>query len=100
MDFQHEYLDSRLKETLLINFSDSVCGNCGKATLPDSKTHEKISGYGESRPGCGVKWKYVSSEYFLANEGQDEAIKETRQDLEYIDPRDLWNWKDADSKQE
>ena len=71
---------------LLIGRFSSSCGNCGRQTLPEEKTHHTISGYDPSRPGCGVEWTHVSSNYFDPYGRLQERLKEMRPDLIFIDP--------------
>lgn len=72
--------DDRVKETLFIETWYSVCGNCGEQTLPEPETHEKISGYGGGKPGCGIRWKYVSTHYAQIDKS---IVTNIRPDLEY-----------------
>lgn len=53
------------EETIVINHWDSKCLKCGKGATPDEKTHDTVLGYGvkEGEKGCGVEWKYKTSEY-------------------------------------
>lgn len=69
-------------ETLIVSNWYSKCNNCGTQTLPYSETHEEVSGYGPRRPGCGIKWEYVVSEYGPRSE---QIVRDMRPDLEYID---------------
>lgn len=56
---------SERQNTLIINRSDSKCGNCGHSCNPYDPFHETIYGYGEANgtPGCGVVWTHVGSDY-------------------------------------
>lgn len=69
--------------TILVDRWYSSCNNCGRQVLPESKTHEDVSGYsrdGEGQ-GCGVLFTHISDEYYGANE---EIIRSMRPDLEYV----------------
>jgi hypothetical protein len=70
--------------TLVINFSNSSCANCGQGASPEQKIHDKCFGYGKQPKGCGVKFKYVTSDY--DDKRLLEGIKKSRPDLEFIDP--------------
>lgn len=49
---------------LIINRSDSRCGNCGKGASPHENAHLTILGYAEhNSPGCGEEWDSVESDY-------------------------------------
>ncbi|XAO35335.1 hypothetical protein SEA_FRANCOB_164 [Streptomyces phage Francob] len=49
---------------LIINRSDSRCGNCGRAAYMEEAGHYKIAGYKDNgQPGCGEVWDSVSSDY-------------------------------------
>lgn len=74
-------MEEKVNHTLFIDLSNSSCGNCGKQTLPDGNTHDKVSGYGGGQPGCGVEWRYVSSNY--VGPRIDLAVKRNRPDLEW-----------------
>jgi hypothetical protein len=81
-------LDVR-NEILFINKSDSFCGSCGRPANPSEETHETVWSFGGLRDdkwaqvGCGVKWKYVGSEY--VGGGIEEAVRNMRPDLEWTD---------------
>ncbi|GEM_PF-6605155 len=68
--------------TLHINLSNSRCGNCGEGADPTSKTHDKCLGYGDQPKGCGIEWKYVTTDY--SGGDIEKRIKEMRPDLEFI----------------
>jgi hypothetical protein len=66
------------KQTLIINLFHSKCGNCGFDADPSEKSHRTRLGYFDNgQPGCGVVWKFVTSEYT----GQRESILKMRPDL-------------------
>lgn len=49
---------------LIINRSESRCGNCGKPAFMEETGHNTIAGYKENgQPGCGETWDSVSSDY-------------------------------------
>lgn len=52
-------------DTLIINPWHSTCNNCGKYCFPEEKTHDNLAGWGrkEGDKGCGIEWKYVTSQY-------------------------------------
>lgn len=71
------------KYTLYINLSNSRCGNCGKECDPNETRHIRECGYHAkegNKDGCGVKWRYVSSDYF----NMDESLIRMRPDLKLI----------------
>lgn len=74
--------DDRIKVTLFIDTWSSQCGNCRRGADPDEKRHETIMemSTANGRPGCGVEWRYVSSNYgrMLA-----DRIREMRPDLPF-----------------
>ncbi len=71
------------KHTLFINTWSSTCGNCGEGADPEERTHITCLGYGEQPPGCGVEWKYVSTNYSGLN--MENRLKRMRPDLKYKD---------------
>jgi len=48
--------------TLIINRSDSRCGNCGKSANPAEAKHDTVIGYNPG-PGCGQRWVLVDTDY-------------------------------------
>ena len=49
---------------LIINRTDSKCGDCGKSANPDESGHYTILGYVDNgSSGCGKEWDSVSSDY-------------------------------------
>jgi len=68
--------------TLVINLSDSKCGNCGKSCNPEAKTHDINYGYDmevNGTKGCGCRYEYVTSDYT----GMEDRVKEMRPDLKF-----------------
>lgn len=73
-------------ETLFIDTWSSSCGNCGQGCNPDEKSHLTNIGYGikdGERKGCGIEWKYLSSNYYGMGEVFYKRLKEIRPDLEF-----------------
>lgn len=73
------------KQTLIINRSNSSCGNCGRGCNPHSKTHDVIYEYSPTsgeKSGCGIEWRYVRSDYI--GDGMAEACKTMRPDLVWV----------------
>lgn len=51
---------------IIINRSESRCGNCGESASMEETGHYTILGYkNNGSPGCGEKWDSVSSDYLL-----------------------------------
>lgn len=52
--------------TVIIDLADSTCGACGEAASPTEGSHQTIMpGYtGKTGVGCGVEWKYMTSNYY------------------------------------
>lgn len=48
---------------IIINRSESRCGNCGKGAFMEETGHNTIAGYNGGQPGCGAIWDSVSSDY-------------------------------------
>ncbi|QIQ63022.1 hypothetical protein SEA_MOAB_161 [Streptomyces phage Moab] len=49
---------------IIINRSESRCGNCGKGAFMEEQGHYTIAGYKDNgMPGCGEEWDSVSSDY-------------------------------------
>jgi hypothetical protein len=49
---------------IIINRSESRCGNCGKSAFMEEGGHYTIAGYKDNGlPGCGEEWDSVSSDY-------------------------------------
>lgn len=80
-------------KTLIINRSDSQCGDCGRSADPNETAHTTLLGYGpdNGKPGCGSKWEKVTSDYgdFA---GLYDSIKKMRPDLKFVD-----SWADVHS---
>lgn len=53
------------KVILIINRSDSKCGNCGQGANPREIAHDTIIEYSPNtgRPGCKAKFTHVESHY-------------------------------------
>lgn len=86
--------DNGENKVLVINRSDTVCGNCGKGATYQEKKHETILGYSKNYPskdGCGVEWTHVTSHY-VGVPGLYERIQELRPDLIFIDPTGGKGW--------
>lgn len=70
--------------TLIINRSESRCGNCRMGADPMQLHHDIILGYGlEDKKGCGQRFVFVTSHYI--GNGVKEAVLKMRPDLEWID---------------
>ena len=41
----------------------SSCSACGRQTLPDALTHERVSGYGPGAEGCHARFASISFDY-------------------------------------
>jgi len=82
LEYRHKQ-DPRMKETVIINPWSSKCGNCGEDCSYSEAKHLTNLGYGPQNgtPGCGVEWKYVTTEYLGKRE--EEASKACRPDLEF-----------------
>jgi hypothetical protein len=74
--------EQALCTTLIINRSDTKCGNCGKGADPYAESHDVILGYPPigGGPGCGVRWAQVRSDYT----GMEDRCREMRPDLEWV----------------
>lgn len=81
------------KGTIIVGGWSSSCNNCGKDVLPDSKTHDKIAGYGGGDPGCGVEFTHITNEYH----GHSKIAGDMRSDLELI-PDMGWEYNPATQK--
>lgn len=70
--------------TLIINRSDSKCGNCNRGADPHDEAHVKCLGYAPQPEGCGVVWTHVTTDYT----GDDiaERAQAMRPDLIFVDP--------------
>lgn len=77
----------QLQNALVINNVSSRCGHCGHACDPREKEHTKILGYPDApmtgKPGCGVRWTRVTSDY--AGSQIQQAIQDMRPDLEWFE---------------
>ena len=67
--------------TLVINRSDSRCGNCGKAALPNEFYHETVPGWNEPTVGCRFDFTTTGTEY--TGTEQREAVIRLRPDLTF-----------------
>lgn len=70
----------RQRHTLIINRSDSKCGNCGMGADPKETTHDTILGYGPFTVGCGERFVLVRSDYT----GMQAACERMRPDLAWV----------------
>lgn len=70
-------------ETVIIGGWNSHCNNCGRGCSPSDETrgHGVLLGWGDDngKPGCGIKWKYATSEY-----GQRESVERQWPQFEYL----------------
>ncbi|QZE11728.1 hypothetical protein SEA_KARP_155 [Streptomyces phage Karp] len=49
---------------IIINRSESRCGNCGRQAFMEETGHYTVAGYKDNgEPGCGEVWDSVSSDY-------------------------------------
>src|SRR5438270_7773339 len=74
-------VQDKLKEAVIIGTWSSKCGGCGKDTDPYAETHEHVIGFGPGGPGCGITWRFVTTDYPHLH----ERVREMRPDLEYFD---------------
>ena len=72
-------------ETLYVNRSESRCGSCHKNADPYEEYHNSAFLEGE---GCGVKYKYVASDY--VGWGLQEWAADVRPDLIWIEEWHGW----------
>lgn len=77
---------TELLATLIINRTDSRCGNCGKPVLMQASRHRDVSGW-TPKPGggCGARFVDTASDYPII--GPDE-LRAARPDLPVHDPKD------------
>lgn len=79
----------RKKKTLVINLGSSYCGDCGLDCDPNEKRHITNLGWDEEtrkKKGCGVKYKYVTSDYCSLHDDNNSiatSTKKMRPDLIY-----------------
>ena len=71
----------RRPHTLIINRSDSRCGNCGRSADPKEPTHEKVLGYSPGE-GCHQRFVLMDSDYMGI--GMREACERLRSDLTWV----------------
>ena len=71
----------RRPHTLIINRTDSRCGNCGLSADPDETHHNRVLGYNPG-PGCGQRFVLLDSDY--RGDGTPEAAQKMRPDLEWV----------------
>lgn len=59
------YDKEKARNTIIINLSNSRCGNCGEGALPEQRVHDIAYGYSAKYPrnGCGTDFRYVSTDY-------------------------------------
>lgn len=76
-----EWVDLQ-KLTVFIETWSSTCGNCKRDCDYSEKKHNTVLGYGvkEGEQGCGIEWKYVSTNYPMLK----DRVKTLRPDLEPI----------------
>lgn len=67
--------------TLIINRSESKCGNCGRPANPHETHHISVPSYQPSTsPGCGQRWVLARSDYI----GYDKTFASIRPDLTWV----------------
>lgn len=71
------------RHILEVDRFSSKCGSCGHNVLPSEETHERVSGYGPSKPGCGVRFTHITPTCVYP--GVEKLTKALRPDLIYID---------------
>lgn len=81
--------------TLIIDKSESFCGDCGRYALYTELTHDSAFAQGE---GCGVAWEYVTSNYFGLGIGKFAA--QARPDLKWIGDDDYVYWYEGQRKED
>jgi hypothetical protein len=64
--------------TLIVSDWYSNCSACGQQVLPESQSHDTISGYGPSRPGCGARFTAIATHY---RDITPEILHDMRPDL-------------------
>lgn len=70
---------NKMKFALIINRSSSKCGRCGGNADPHSDRHILSAEWVDAGKGCGVAWRYVTSEY------AGMEVEKDRPDLTPID---------------
>lgn len=69
--------------TLIVNRSESRCGDCGRGADPHELSHDTVLGYGGPYgPGCGVVWDSVASDYVGMH--MQEITANMRPDLTWV----------------
>jgi hypothetical protein len=71
-------------DTLSIGLNQSHCCRCGRGADPAADTHDVVVEYSSDAggPGCGVRWRYVTSDY----DGPDvqARVSAMRPDLTWV----------------
>lgn len=70
---------------LRIGRSSSHCGECGRGANPHQLTHDTVLSWSReeaAKPGCGVRWTHVESEYIGPE--AEAATRRLRPDLAYL----------------
>ena len=68
---------------LIINRSDSKCGNCGKPADPHESHHDTVRYWQDETEGCHQRFVLVTSHYVGAR--IKEAVTAMRPDLAWVD---------------
>jgi hypothetical protein len=69
--------------TLIVSGWHTTCSNCMRQVLPNSKTHEEISGYvSPNTPGCGVLFTAITTDMLGITR---ERLSKMRPDLPVVD---------------
>lgn len=67
---------------LIVNRSDSKCGNCGQPADLNEVHHDTVNRWGEISEGCHTRFVLVTSHY--VGPGIKERIAQLRPDLTWV----------------
>lgn len=73
-----------MPHTLIINRSDSRCGNCGRNANPNDLHHDEVNDWGRISEGCHQRYVLLASDYY-GPEWFYDRLKAMRPDLAWVD---------------
>lgn len=73
------------EDTLVVDRSHSTCNACGRGASPYEAAHLSVLSWSDeerAKPGCGIAWTKVASNYVGLN--MKDRCAEMRPDLEWV----------------
>jgi len=85
--------EDKQKHTLIINRSNSRCGNCNRGASTEQRIHDTIYEYSPDTGavGCGTEFRYVASDYFGLGSFWGGEFETTEELYAHMYPDLEWN---------